>query len=228
MAGKKTFVAGEVLTAQDVNDYLMDQSVMTFASSAARSSAIPTPTEGMTTYVSDRNQIETYNGTEYRGMSGLQLIKKQEIGSGVASVEVTGAFSATYDNYLIILSGGVGSTATGINLTLGATVTGYYRGGNFTSFGSTTVTGVASANASNWQSTGVATTTSLDARVELFDPFLAKNTKFRGSYASALTTGESLVQQGFLNNTTSYTDFTFTKASGTLTGGTIYVYGYGT
>jgi hypothetical protein len=158
---------------------------------------------------------------------GLRLIKTQTIGSGVSTVQVTDAFSATYDNYLIIVSGGVGSTATGINLTLGATVTGYYRGGNFTSYGSTTVTGVASANASNWQSTGVATTTSLDARVELFDPFLTKNTKFRGSYASALTTGESLVQQGFLNNTTSYTDFTFTKASGTLTGGTIYVYGYG-
>jgi hypothetical protein len=148
------------------------------------------------------------------------------IGSAVSSVTVSGAFSATYDNYLIILSGGVGSTATGINLTLGATATGYYRGGNYTSYGSTTVTGVAGNNVTNWQSIGVASTTSLDARVELYDPFLEKNTKMRGSYASALTTGESLVQQGFLNNTTSYTDFTFTKASGTLTGGTIRIYGY--
>jgi hypothetical protein len=31
---------------------------------------------------------------------------------------------------------------------------------------------------------------------------------------------------GFLNNTTSYTAFTFTPSSGTLTGGTIRVYGY--
>jgi hypothetical protein len=148
------------------------------------------------------------------------------IGSAVSSVTVSGAFSATYDNYLIILSGGVGSTATGINLTLGATATGYYRGGNYTSYATTTVTGVAGNNVTNWQSIGVASTTSLDARVELYDPFLEKNTKMRGSYASALTTGESLVQQGFLNNTTSYTDFTFTKASGTLTGGTIRIYGY--
>jgi hypothetical protein len=148
------------------------------------------------------------------------------IGSAVSSVTVSGAFSATYDNYLIILSGGVGSTATGINLTLGSTATGYYRGGNYTSYATTTVTGVAGNNVTNWQSIGVASTTSLDARVELYDPFLEKNTKMRGSYASALTTGESLVQQGFLNNTTSYTDFTFTKASGTLTGGTIRIYGY--
>jgi hypothetical protein len=65
MAGKKTFVAGEVLTAQDVNDYLMDQSVMNFASSAARSSAIPTPTEGMTSYRSDADIVEVYNGSAW-------------------------------------------------------------------------------------------------------------------------------------------------------------------
>ena len=66
MAGKKTFVAGEVLTAQDVNDYLMDQSVMNFESAGARGSAIPTPTEGMITYLSDDNQIESYDGDIWR------------------------------------------------------------------------------------------------------------------------------------------------------------------
>jgi hypothetical protein len=65
MAGKKTFVAGEVLTAQDVNDYLMDQSVMTFASSAARSSAIPTPTEGMFSVTTDNDQVDYYNGSDW-------------------------------------------------------------------------------------------------------------------------------------------------------------------
>jgi hypothetical protein len=192
---------------------------------------VPTSTD----YVKDgATAIETLgddiDATLYAALGGnypgLRLVKTQTIGSGVSTVQVTDAFSTTYDNYLIILSGGVGSTATGINLTLGAAVTGYYRGGNFTSYSSTTVTGLAGSNVTNWQSVGVATTTSLDARVELYDPFLAKNTKFRGSYASALTTGESLVQGGFLNDTTSYTSFTFTKASGTLTGGTIAVYGY--
>jgi hypothetical protein len=65
MAGKKTFVAGEVLTAQDVNDYLMDQSVMTFASDAARSSAIPTPTQGMISYQTDTDAIEAYDGSNW-------------------------------------------------------------------------------------------------------------------------------------------------------------------
>jgi hypothetical protein len=65
MAGKKTFVAGEVLLAQDVNDYLMDQSVMVFGGTAARSSAIPTPTEGMTSYRSDGDILEIYNGSTW-------------------------------------------------------------------------------------------------------------------------------------------------------------------
>ena len=159
--------------------------------------------------------------------TGLQLVKKQDIGTAVSSVTVTDAFNATYDNYLIILSGGTASTSTGINLTLGSTTTGYYRGGNYTSYASTTVVGITGANVSNWQSVGVATVNSLDTRVELYDPFLSKNTKFRASYSSPLTNGEALTQGGFLNNTTSYTDFTLTKASGTMTGGTVYVYGYG-
>jgi hypothetical protein len=194
---------------------------------------VPTSTD----YVKDgATAIETLgdeiDSTLYTALGGaypgLRLVKKQTIGSGVASVQVTDAFSATYENYLIILSGGTASSATGINLTLGATVTGYYRGGNFTSYASATVTGVTGSNVTNWGSVGVASTTSLDTRIELYEPFVAKNTKFRASYASALTNGESLVQGGFLNNTLSYTDFTLTKAtSGTMTGGTIYVYGYG-
>jgi hypothetical protein len=63
--GKKTFVAGEVLLAQDVNDYLMDQTVMNFASDAARSSAIPTPTEGMLALSKDTQEINYYNGSAF-------------------------------------------------------------------------------------------------------------------------------------------------------------------
>lgn len=62
---RKVFVADEVLTAADVNDYLMDQSVMTFAGTAARGSAIPSPTEGMITYLSDTNTFQFWNGTSY-------------------------------------------------------------------------------------------------------------------------------------------------------------------
>jgi hypothetical protein len=62
---RKTFTAGEVLAAADVNTFLMDQSVMTFADSTARGSAIPSPTEGMVTYLNDTDALEVFNGTAY-------------------------------------------------------------------------------------------------------------------------------------------------------------------
>jgi hypothetical protein len=58
MAGRKVFAPATVLTAGDVNSFLMDQSVMVFADSAARDTAIPTPTEGMLTYLEDSGAYE--------------------------------------------------------------------------------------------------------------------------------------------------------------------------
>ena len=57
-AGFKDFQAGEVLTAVDVDTYLMQQTVMVFASSGARGSAIGTPTEGMFSYLKDTDALE--------------------------------------------------------------------------------------------------------------------------------------------------------------------------
>ena len=62
---KKTFAVGEVLTSSDVNAYLMNQSVMVFASAAARTTAIPSPTQGMVTYLSDTNTMQTYSGSAW-------------------------------------------------------------------------------------------------------------------------------------------------------------------
>ena len=57
---RKIFVAGEILTAADVNTNLMDQAVMVFDDSGARGSAIPSPSEGMVTYLKDSDQLFKY------------------------------------------------------------------------------------------------------------------------------------------------------------------------
>ena len=61
------FTAGQILTATQVDDYLMRQSVMVFDDSSARSSAIGTVvTEGMVTYLKDINSLEvTTDGTAF-------------------------------------------------------------------------------------------------------------------------------------------------------------------
>jgi hypothetical protein len=75
VSGRKTFVAGEILTASDVNGFLMDQSVMVFDDSTARGSAIPTPTEGMVTYRKDTKLVEAFNGTAFTPVGNvLQVV----------------------------------------------------------------------------------------------------------------------------------------------------------
>ena len=76
MAGRKNFVAGEILTSADVNSFLMDQSVMVFDDSAARGSAIPSPTEGMVTYRKDTNLVEAFDGSAYKPLGGVVQVKK--------------------------------------------------------------------------------------------------------------------------------------------------------
>ena len=155
---------------------------------------------------------------------GLRLIKTQTIGSAVSSVTVSSAFSATYDSYKIIVSGGTGSTNNdGIALTLGSTTTGYYAGYSGATFSTGANTSISNNNAASWNPAGYVLTNGITLNVDLVNPFLAKNTYFSNSAISSVNARNGA---GVLLNTTSYTAFTM-AVSGTMTGGTIYVYGYG-
>lgn len=59
----KTWVSGEVLTASDLNTYLMQQSVPNFATTAERDAAITSPAEGQFCYVADQDAFFVYNGS---------------------------------------------------------------------------------------------------------------------------------------------------------------------
>ena len=71
--GYKQFTAGEVLQASEVNGYLMDQAVMVFASSAARASALPSPSEGMLTYLKDTDAVEVFSGSSFVAVGGATV-----------------------------------------------------------------------------------------------------------------------------------------------------------
>jgi hypothetical protein len=62
---RKTFVAGEILTASDVNTNLMDQAVMVFDDATARTTALPSPTEGMVTYLKDSDGLFSWSGSAW-------------------------------------------------------------------------------------------------------------------------------------------------------------------
>lgn len=69
--GFKTFTAGDVLTAADVNGYLMKQAVMVFDDATARSTALTAPTQGMVTYLKDTDRLEKYDGAAWVGAGGI-------------------------------------------------------------------------------------------------------------------------------------------------------------
>ena len=157
---------------------------------------------------------------------GMRLVKKQTIGSGVASVNVTGAFSATYENYKILISSGVSSTTGNLYLQLGAS-TANYASGLFLITYSTGGTGsAAEAAGTRFSFAGQHTANYLNMNLDLVNPFLAKYTTCNASFMGASQCGFA---NGVHNVATSYTDFTIGSTTGgaTLTGGTIYVYGYG-
>ena len=65
-AGYKLFNTGDVLTAAQVNTYLQEQTVMVFASAAARTTALSgVLAEGMMSYLTDTDLIQYYNGSAW-------------------------------------------------------------------------------------------------------------------------------------------------------------------
>jgi hypothetical protein len=154
---------------------------------------------------------------------GLWLVKTQTVGAGVSSVVVTGAFSATYDNYLVTYNGGTSSSSGIIGLRLGATATGYRCSYIFTSWNNTVGASGSSTDTTFTRFGRHAGSSASTGYGMLLSPFLSSPTRFIGSDIST-TDGGNFV--GYMDNSTSYTEFTLLPNTGTLTGGTIRVYGY--
>jgi hypothetical protein len=154
---------------------------------------------------------------------GLWLVKTQTVGTAVASVTVTGAFSADYDNYRIVWSNIVASTGSNFTMQLsGITGNVYTTAGTFLSYGSTTVTGFGPAATSNWV-IGPAGTTNTLGSLDVFNPQASLTKGFVGMATSNVS---QYSFNGFCTSTSAATGFVFAPTSGTITGGTIKVYGY--
>jgi hypothetical protein len=69
-AGYRTFQSGEVLTSTNVQTYLMDQAVQVYAGTAARSSAVPSPSAGMVAY-STATGLQVFNGSAWIDVGGI-------------------------------------------------------------------------------------------------------------------------------------------------------------
>jgi hypothetical protein len=234
-AGYRTWTAGEVVTASNVQSYLQDQTVGVYAGTAARSSAILSPSEGQVSYRTDDDIVEVYNGTAWTPIaptnSGLVHIKQEATGGAVASVSVNDVFSATYTHYRIITNL-IGSTGISVNFRLrvaGAdnSSTNYqYQDfvANNTSISSERIT-----SATSWpKAAGRISSTSKNINIlEVAFPFQTDiTTAFRLGSDDASGGSMNLQNTTYgVTVTTSYTGFTLLASTGTING-VVDVYGY--
>jgi len=177
--------------------------------------AIKTFTTGEVLTASDTNT--------YLANAGLVFVKSQTIGSAVSSVTVSDAFSATYDAYKIVVTGGTPSANSFIKLALGSSTTGYYQARNGLEFGTGARSDGVDNNTSAWTATGAALTNGLGAEINLINPNLAKYTYTSSFYSSA---SGAVNVSGVHQVATAFTSFVISPVSGTWTGGTVVVYGF--
>ena len=183
--------------------------------------AVKTFTDSTTLPASDINT--------YLNNGGLVYITSQTIGSAVSSVTVSNCFSSTYDNYKIIVNGGAGSSSNAaVKFEFVGITSGYYIGIVYLAYsaGSTPPSGFAAANAANWQEVGNVNTNGIHVNMDILNANLAKYKTYSCGCPNGATAGSFVISNGLCASTTQATGFTLTPASGTMTGGTITVYGY--
>lgn len=92
--GFKTFNTGDVLSAADVNGYLM-QGVLVFADAAARDAAITSPQEGQFAYTKDTNGLWYYSGSAWVASGATGDIEGVTAGTGISGGGTSGTVTIT-------------------------------------------------------------------------------------------------------------------------------------
>jgi hypothetical protein len=178
--------------------------------------AAPTATVGTNT-----TQLAT---TEFANAAGgLVFIKSQTVGSAVSSVTVTNAFNADFEAYKIIATNVQSTVGANCNLGLTGLTSNYYGNLIYSNYASGSVLSLGNNNTTSFTHAGGTDGLFLVFNCDIINPFLAHPTSFAAAYQDNSNAGR---YTGVQNQSTSASGFTLTAVAGTLTGGTIRVYGY--
>jgi len=98
-SGFKTFAVSEVLTAADVNNYLMEQAVAVFANATARDSAISSPEDGQACFLLDTSTLQFYYSSAWNDFVGSGDITavNTNANSGLSGGTASGAATLLVD-----------------------------------------------------------------------------------------------------------------------------------
>jgi hypothetical protein len=237
--GFKDFVTGEVLTAADVDGYLM-QGIWVFANAAARDAAVTSPQEGNACYLKDTDAVLTYSGSAWvavggGGGGGLTLITPTSTAnsggtvsttagvvtaSGVSSVSLNGVFSSTYLNYIIEYNELSGSTTLQSYMRLRAsgsdnTSSTYSCGSARVAFTGGAPAGYSDSNASFWTFNVNTDTRKVGSPIFINSPFQAVATTFSTTFSGGDNGG---FMAGNHSTASAFDGFTIYPSTGTISG----------
>ena len=212
ITGLTALVAGDIVTVMSQVAYTVGD---TYTQTAADAKFVSKNVGGLNLVV----PTGAINGTV--GANGAVTI-----GSAVTSVTVQGAFSATYDAYKIIISGSSSSAQVNLIYQNGAlgTTTSYYGGLSAVNYTNGAFVSGNVNNATGFTFAGGCDISSVSFCAEVQNPFLTKYTTLAS--APVIYGANRGAFYGDHEQAVSYTSFTVLPASGTLTGGTIRIYGY--
>lgn len=174
---------------------------------------------------------DVLTAADLNASSGLVLVKTQSVGSGVSSVTLNDAFSSTFDNYRVSISGVTLSSASGNTLSLRMTSSGTQATTNYqygiarVDIAAGTITAESGQNASAmFVARGVGD--KFGTTFDIVMPYISTHTIFLNIGGPEVSTGYTRFGNGLHQTTASYDGFAFYPSIGTMTNGTIRVYGY--
>jgi hypothetical protein len=206
----------------------MDQTVMSFAGTAARGSAIPSPVEGMYTHLEDTDTLQFWNGSAWTLAAtatgaGLVFITSQTV-SSATSIIFNNSFSSAFNSYKIFIQG-VTANRGFINARL--------RVGGVDAAGSNYINAMIFRDSVSLSSVYGASTVLQTAysenltgntSIEITDPFRTRATSFASTSGNIGSTGANTwILGGGHQPTNSYDGITFLPEHAFT--GTISIYG---
>lgn len=226
--GYKDFTAGAVLTAAQVDGYLMEQAVMNFAGTAARNSALSSvQAAGMMAHVGG-GTVTVYDGSAWQQVypRGITLITSGTL-SG-ASV-VLSNIPSTYEDLRLAVRNFLPATdSTNLQLRINA------DSGANRYFSDITI-GPASAtafNATSWTLGTNADNAVTQGFMDIFIPSYANATMWKTATSLTITNDATTTTSfrlcrafGVYNQTAAITSLTMLPSSGNFTSGNYFLYG---
>jgi hypothetical protein len=226
---REVFVAGQILTAAEMN-IVSDQTVMSFAGTAARGSAIPTPSEGMAAYLSDSNIVQYYSGASWATVGptaagGMTLLSTTTLSGASTTIS---SIDQTYTNLYVVCSGMTNATAAGTptiapnaQASLIYGVQNYNSNGTAGAYAYNTDKILGLTNVTRTDANNIWTTTIFNySSTTTYKTFqsLSDSARDAGGRATGVTTGS------FISNT-AISSLVFTNPGGNWSTGTVLVYG---